>query len=329
VGFDRGESATRFSNYLHVLRELVHLSSGHIALEPRFEVKALLGDHLYDDARAVSKIRRRLYELRAPSDDPGAPSDELAQLLDRAGEADTHAYLELAYGQLKPTLIEAMRTHLEGIDPLLDEPSLRLLTQLLHRQERHTAELPVGGAPAAFEDLGALPLRPGETRPLKPLPPLEQPARDAFIQIAANSDDSFFHDLMHAALCAAELTARTSHEHPDLPWDFHVDLARWTWDEIRHAEVIDRLMASELGCHWGDHPVSFDRFRQAYALDLPDRLALVGGDGLAPGGDGRADQLAERGQRAIAEAFAADWAAQADRARALRDELARAPVQST
>ena len=269
MSVDRDESATRFSNYLHVLRELVHLSCGHLALEPRFEVKALLGDHLYDDARAVSKIRRRLYELRSASDHPGAPSDELAQLLDRAGEADTQAYLELAYGQLKPTLIEALRTHLERIDPLLDEPSLRLLTQLLHRQERHTAELPVGGAPAAFEDLGALPLRPGESRVLRPLAPLQQPARDAFIEITADPNTTadaadqnrFFHDLMHSALCAAELSARNSHEHPDMPWDFHVDMARWTWDEIRHAEVLDRLMASELGCHWGDHPVAFDRFK--------------------------------------------------------------------
>jgi hypothetical protein len=348
VGFDRDESATRFSNYLHVLRELVHLSCGHLALEPRFEVKALLGDHLYDDARAVSKIRRRLYELRAPADDPGAPSEELAQLLNEADEADTHAYLEIAYGQLKPTLVEAVRTHLERIDPLLDEPSLRLLTQLRHRQERHTAELPVGGAHAAFEDLGALPVRPGETRALRPLPPLHQPARDAFIEIAntANPDDRnrFFHDLMHAALCAAELSARNSHEHPDLPWDFHVDMARWTWDEIRHAEVLDRLMASELGCHWGDHPVAFDRFKQVYALDLPDRLALVGDDRLALvgddrlalagddrlplAGDNRSNELAEHGQRAIAEAFDADWAAHADRARALRHQLARTPVQS-
>jgi hypothetical protein len=324
VGYDREASAARFSNYLHVLRELVHLSSGHLALEPRFEVKALLGDHLYDDARAVSKIRRRLYELRAPSDHPGAPSDELAQLLDRADEADTHAYLEIAYGQLKPTLVDALRTHLEGIDPLLDEPSLRLLTQLLHRQERHTAELPVGGAPAAFEDLGALPLRPGETRALRPLPPLEQPARDAFIEIAdtaSPADQSgFFHDLMHASLCAAELTARNSHEHPDLPWDFHVDMAHQTWDEIRHAEVLDRLMTTELGCHWGDYPVAFDRFGEMYARHLADRLAPIGDD--------RSHELAERGPRDIAEAFAADWAAHADRARALRHQLAGTPVQS-
>ena len=88
-GYDVDDSAVRFSNYLHVLREIVHLSSGHLALEPRLEVKALLGDHLYDDARAVTKLRRRLYELRAPNEYPGAPSEELAALLDRANEAGT------------------------------------------------------------------------------------------------------------------------------------------------------------------------------------------------------------------------------------------------
>src|SRR3954452_2680717 len=108
MGYDVDENAIRFSSYFHVLRELVHLSCGHLALEPRFEVKALLGDHVHDDARAVTKIRRRLYELRMPGDGPAAPSAELAELLDRAGTEDTHAYLEIAYGELKPTLIAAL-----------------------------------------------------------------------------------------------------------------------------------------------------------------------------------------------------------------------------
>ena len=166
-GYDVDVNATRFGNYLHVLRELVHLSCGHLALEPRFEVKALLGDHLHDDARAVSKLHRRLDELRTPSDYPGAPSEELAALLDRANEADTSEYLEIAYGELKPTLIAAVRVHLANLDPLIDEPSLRVLTQLLHRQERHVAELPAGREQAVFEDLGALPLRLREVRPLQ------------------------------------------------------------------------------------------------------------------------------------------------------------------
>src|SRR3954452_7917685 len=97
-GYDVDENAIRFSNYFHVLRELVHLSCGHLAREPRFEVKALLGDHLYDDARAVTKVSRRLHELRTPSAHPHAPSAELAALLARAGgAAGTPAYLEVAY----------------------------------------------------------------------------------------------------------------------------------------------------------------------------------------------------------------------------------------
>jgi hypothetical protein len=279
MGYEVETNAVRFANYLHVLRELVHLSSGQLALEPRFEVKALLGDHLHDDARAITKIRRRLYELRTPSDGIAAPSDELAHLLDKAHDAGPHEYLEIAYGELKPTLIAAVRIHLERLDPLLDEPSLRLLTQLLHRQERHTAELPAGGTRTAVADVGALPLRPGETRELRTLPRLDQPARDAFIEIAADRADpadpkALVHDLMHAALCAAELTARNSHEHPEMPWDFHVDMARQTWDHVRHAEVLDRLMATELGCHWGDYPVDFTEFKEIYARELAGRLAL-------------------------------------------------------
>ena len=118
LGYGVDDNAIRFSNYFHVVRELVHLSCGHLALEPRFEVKALLADHLHDDARAVTKISRRLYELRTPSEYPGAPSAELAALLDRAADAaDTHEYLEIAYGELKPTLIAALGIHLAAPRP--------------------------------------------------------------------------------------------------------------------------------------------------------------------------------------------------------------------
>jgi Protein of unknown function (DUF455) len=300
-GYDVDDNAIRFSNLFHVLRELVHLSCGWLPLEPRLEVKYALGDHLHDDARMVSKIRRRLYELRHPSDYPGAPSEELVALLDRANEARSCAeYIEIAYGELKPTLLAAIRIHLANLDPLLDEPSLRLLTQLQHRQERHVVELPAARPRPAFEDLGVLPVRLREKRDLRVMAPLVEPARDDFVRVTPEGDPflvediyvngeenhvptdpeeqrHFFHGLMDAELCAAELMARNSHEHPDMPWDFHVDMARQTWDEIRHAEIHDRLMASELGCHWGDYPIGFAYFRSIYALDLLGRLALFNG----------------------------------------------------
>ncbi|MGH2945178.1 MAG: DUF455 family protein [Solirubrobacteraceae bacterium] len=327
-GYDVDENAIRFSNLFHVLRELVHLHCGHLPLEPRFEVKSLIGDHLHDDARSVTKLRRRLYELRTPSDYPGAPSEELTTLLDRANAATTAEYLEIAYGELKPALIQAIRVHLAGLDPLIDEPSLRLLTQLLHRQERHVAELPAKRA-RTFDDLGALPIRLREIRPLTVMPPLDQPARDGFIEITEAGDPflteelyvngeenhvptegeeqkHFFHGLMDAELCAAELMARNSHEHPEMPWDFHVDMARQVWDEIRHAEVHDRLMATELGCHWGDYPIGFGYFKSIYALDLLARLALFNGTSEQKAmwrHSHRRKVLIELGQHTIARVF--------------------------
>ena len=176
-----------------------------------------------------------------------------------------------------------------------------MLTQLLHRQERHTAELPIEGGPLRLDDLGALPLRSDESRALRILP-RARPARPRRLRRDRRARDEdpkqFFHGLMNAELCAAELMARNSHEHPEMPWDFHVDMARQTWDEIRHAEILDRLMTTELGCHWGDYPVGFDQFRSIYALDLAGRLARFDAEPRAEPGLGAARLPGRRQGRA-------------------------------
>jgi hypothetical protein len=336
LGYDVDENAIRFSNYFHLLRELVHLSAGWLAMAPEFEVKYALGDHLHDDARAISEIRRRLYELRHPSDYPGAPAEELADLLDRLDQMPTPTdYLEHAYGMAKPALLRAFRVHLENLDPVSDEPSLRLLTQLVEQQERHVAALggsaEPGGGPPAIDDLGALPIRlKAEPRALRIMPPLVEPARDDYVEVTPGGDPflarelyvndpdenhvpiepeeqrHFFHGLMDAEICAAELMARNSHEHPEMPWDFHVDMARQAWDEMRHAKLHSLLMPKELGCRWGDYPVGFSYFRSVYAHDLLDRLALFNSTSEQKAmwrHSHRRKVLVERGQVQIAQVF--------------------------
>src|SRR5215216_4298464 len=118
LGYDVDDNATRFSNYFHVLRELVHFTNGWMPLEPSWERKYALGDHVHDDARALTKIKRRLYELRSPSEYPGSPSPELAELLDRMANATSaQEYLTVAYTSAKPALVRAMRLHLDTLDP--------------------------------------------------------------------------------------------------------------------------------------------------------------------------------------------------------------------
>ncbi|HSJ16957.1 MAG TPA: DUF455 family protein [Solirubrobacterales bacterium] len=338
-GYDVDENAIRFSNYFHVLRALLHLSNGWLPLAAGFELKYRLGDHLHDDARSISKIRRRLYELRHPSDYPGAPGPELAELLDRmetAGGVDE--YLAIAYGEAKPLLVKAFRIHLDRLDPVSDEPSLRLLEQMLARQERHISDFAavIPRAPASSlanlpHDVGALEIRlKGEPRPLRVMPPLDQPARDEFVDVTEEGDPflrdelyvndpelnhvpieseeqrHFFHGLMDAELTAAELMARNSHEYPEMPWDFHVDMARQTWDEMRHARVHHLLMPTELGCRWGDYPVTFSYFRSIYAHDLLGRLALFNSTSEQRAmwrHSRRREALMRRGQEKVAMVF--------------------------
>jgi Protein of unknown function (DUF455) len=332
-GYDVDENAIRFSNYFHLLRELVHLSSGWLPLVADFESKYRLGDHIHDDARGLSRIKRRLYELRHPSDYPGTPGDPLIGLLDRMNEAGSpDAYLRIAYGEAKPALLSAIRIHIENLDPVTDEPSLRLLGKLASRQQRHLEELQVEieGA-VSLADLGALPIRPkSEARKLRVMPPLVAPARDRFVEVTESGDPylraelyvndpelnhipveaeeqrHFFHALMDAELTAAELIARNSHEYPDMPWDFHVDMARQVWDELRHAKVHYLLMPAELGCSWGDYPVTFSYLQSIYAHDLLGRLALFNSTSEQRAmwrHSRRRAVLTERGQEKVAMVF--------------------------
>jgi hypothetical protein len=337
-GYDVDQNAVRFSNYFHVLHELVHLSCGWLPLAADFGLKYRLGDHIHDDARAVSRVKRRLYELRHPSDYPGAPGGELTALLDRLSKAATAGeYLRIAYGEAKPALLSAIGVHLEHLDPVSDEPSLRLLTKLASRERRHTEELGGMGesgdaeSAMAIGDLGALPIElKAEPRELAVMAPLDAPARDDFVEVLEEGDPylrselyvndpdvnhvpveaeeqrHFFHALMDAELTAAELMARNSHEHPEMPWDFHVDMARQVWDEVRHARVHYLLMPDELGCRWGDYPVSFSYFRSIYAHDLLGRLALFNSTSEQRAmwrHSHRRAVLMERGQEKVAMVF--------------------------
>jgi Protein of unknown function (DUF455) len=329
-GFEVDDNAVRFSNYFHVLRELVHLHSGWLPLEPSFEQKYLLGDHLHDDARAVSKVRRRLYELRHPSDFPARPGEELEALLARMNDASsTDDYFAIAYGEVKPALLEAIGFHLAKLDPVSDEPSMRLLRQLEARQKSHLTRAGRLRRNLAHGDLGALPLRLHESRDLRVMARIDQPARDPFVEVTGDGDPylkaelyldgaenhvpteaeeqkHFFHGLMDAELCAAELMARNSHEHPDMPWDFHCDMARQVWDELRHAKMHDILMRDELGCQWGDYPVGFSHFKSIYRLELLARLALFNGTRQQRAvwqHSQRRSVLVEQGQEMVAQVF--------------------------
>ena len=264
LGYDVDDNATRFSNYFHVLRELVHLTNGWLPLEPSCERKYALGDHVHDDARALTKIKRRLYELRTRASTRARPRRSSRRLLDRMARRRERAGVpdrRLQRGEARARAARCGSTSTTSTRSRTS-PRCGCSPRSSERQERHTGRRTAASTRTSARCRCACATQPRE---LRILPPLDEPARDDFVEVTEHGDPylsrdlyvngaenhvpiepeeqrHFFHGLMDAELCAAELMARNSHEHPEMPWDFHVDMARQNWDEVRHARLHDLLM---------------------------------------------------------------------------------------
>src|SRR6266851_5552999 len=79
------------------------------------------------------------------------------------------------------------------------------------------------------------------------------------------------HGMLDNEMHAAELSGRNSYEFPRMPWEFHLDMARVVWDEIRHSEET-RKHLEDLGGHVGMYPVVPGNFGYRIQLDLLHRL---------------------------------------------------------
>ena len=76
-------------------------------------------------------------------------------------------------------------------------------------------------------------------------PRLDPGARAHFRSMSRLEDDDIageLNDNVMAEICAMELMARSSYEHPELPWSFHQSCARHAADEARHAAMFRRLL---------------------------------------------------------------------------------------
>ncbi|MBI3973584.1 MAG: DUF455 family protein [Chloroflexi bacterium] len=79
------------------------------------------------------------------------------------------------------------------------------------------------------------------------------------------------HAMMDNEMHAAELSGRNMYEFPRMPWQFHLDMARVVWDEIRHSEETYKHLV-DLGGSPGMYPIVPGNFGYRIQLDLLHRL---------------------------------------------------------
>lgn len=141
MGYGVEENARRLHRLAYVERQLMFVAAGHLLSVPHWEVKYLLGRHLYEDAEHHETLRTRIGELRrAERSVDAVPDPRLAVFMDEVIRAeDTVELLTGIYAVVKPALAAAYRAHLDGINPLVDYPTGRALRQQAAEEEEHAA----------------------------------------------------------------------------------------------------------------------------------------------------------------------------------------------
>ncbi|HVL94275.1 MAG TPA: hypothetical protein VM266_00295 [Solirubrobacteraceae bacterium] len=223
------QTAARLASHADALQALARGALAALPREPRLHVKLALAAQAHADARDGVAILDRLADL-PPAAPPahGAPGD-------------------------RAELVDALRSHLADVSPLLDLPTAELLVGILFRQRR-ALEAPV---PTAVD--------------------APAPARDAWIEIGtapASGPGAQLHATLNAEVLAAEIVAQVAADGGQLAANRLADVARLADLHLQAAAAIERAGAAA-GVHWGDHPVSVSPFARMSSLGAAARIELA------------------------------------------------------
>ncbi len=129
IGYPVDESVRRLLRYQWTERRLMIDLLSHLTAEPRWEVKCGYALHQWQDAEHVDWLRRRVGEMRHPVPAlDAAPDPGLDALLEESlRSADEVELLAGSYGVVRAALAQAYRDHLADANPLVDQPTMRVL----------------------------------------------------------------------------------------------------------------------------------------------------------------------------------------------------------
>jgi hypothetical protein len=287
----------------------MRIAAGKLALLPEWEVKCMLGRHLWQDAIHADELLKRMTDLRWPRKAPLHPGEVISDFMALLDEApDTVAFLITVYQVIKPRLVAAYTAHAGTTAPLADEPTHLLLERAIQEEQQHIreGEAMIQALAVVYDVEPTLAWRrrveeayartggfdtPGTTserevsthfanHTIHSAPPVA--ARDSRFRFAIGgfdtpdgAADTFDQFIAHRdadnEMHAAELLGRNIYEHPEMPWEYHVDMARQCWDEVRHAVLYQKYL-EELGGHLGGYPVVPGNYAYRIALDFAHRL---------------------------------------------------------
>jgi hypothetical protein len=298
IGFSVDENVRRLLRFHWLERRLMTILIAHLTSEPVWEVKCALALHQWQAAEHVDALRRRIMEMRNPSPtldavpEHDATGGALDRFLDQVDAAqDTDELLAGVYGVVYPALARAYRDHAQHSNPLVDQPTRRVLRFALvdlddtlawgaAALEARAADssdwtahlhayLAVAGGIAGDEPVVAI----DESRYPRRTPVRDfHPRRDERFHDCYNFE--FAPHLVYtmpdvpadernlALLCkrtlemdVPEMMASFLTERRDQPWEFYRDYSRQLWDEARHA-MMGTVAFEARGIDWKEIPLN-------------------------------------------------------------------------
>jgi len=234
-------------------RAVAHVGLGWVPKVAEFDDKLDLAGRSEAALTRAAELRR--HALTLCERDEGALRADPAWLeplrsLDAGGEPDR---VGRALAGPVPVMLGARYVALrDRLDPLYDARLLSTVARAIEELGAPRAEgpawpVPGGAPPVALDevlwepvDRVRVPARP------RGRPQLTPGARSRARSTSRLEDDDLKAELnanVIAEVCAMELMARSSYEHPSLPWSFHLGCARHAADEARHAAMFRRLLA--------------------------------------------------------------------------------------
>jgi len=318
TGYGVERTVNLLRRYLYAEGQTTLCLVAHLNNVPEWEVKGALSLHLWQDAEHCTWLRNRVAEMRTPplhldrAPDPGLEAFFQELLRSRT----TLELLSGVYQVLKPAMIAAMKRHIAEANPLVDQPTLRLLKFILLEEEEQltwatraldslTREQSsteqanwaehlqlylsaAGGISGDLERSTVVDLPP--SRATEPFAPIRIPRRDERFNKLWNSrgprpnaeapvvEWNWWNLYVRLTeMHVPELIALIMYDWQGQPWEFYRDLARHLWDEARHS-MMGEIAFETRGLDWMDvpHEISFAEFPNTQ-LEPRDRYTLLWG----------------------------------------------------
>jgi hypothetical protein len=126
------DRADTIATFRWVSVHLMEMLARWVPSTPELEVKILFGRHIWEFAQHADSLGRRTAELRAPLHFSLAPVSGYAAVLQELAQSKgTAERVHGLYQVIIPDLESRYRRYLAETNPLLDEPSVRIIDRIL------------------------------------------------------------------------------------------------------------------------------------------------------------------------------------------------------